>query len=113
MPQALSIGVTYETFWALNPRTLQPFVDAFNIRLQREVEMTQREMDVLAWRIGLYVNHSIVTAFNSNAKYPKQPLSIEAEQERTMTPADHAARFKAWAERHTADLKRKRGETNG
>ena len=112
LPQALSIGVTYETFWELNPRTLQPFVDAFQMRMKRELEAERTKIDLLAWQIGVYTRYAVGGLFDRKAKYPAEPLTIASAREQSMTGADHAARFAAWAAQHNAG-RIKRGEKDG
>lgn len=60
------IGVDYELFWTLNPKSLAPFVKAFELKQQHE--------DTLAWVQGIYIKRAIVSAMNKEAKYPNKPM---------------------------------------
>lgn len=66
LPNALMIGVDYELFWTLNPKSLQPFVKAFTLK--------QKHEDVLAWKYGAYVRMAIASCFGKNVKYPDSPM---------------------------------------
>ena len=68
LPDALMIGVDYDLFWTLTPKSLSPFVKAF--RLKQEYE------DAQAWRLGGYIKMAIASSFSKNAKYPEKPLSM-------------------------------------
>lgn len=61
------IGVDYDLFWTLNPKSLEPFVKAF--------ELKQKYDDMISWTNGLYVRMAIVSSLTKDAKYPKSPLS--------------------------------------
>lgn len=74
--------------------------------MKRENEMKSSDFDIAAWYIGRYVREAVVSAFNTAAKYPEEPLSVKAERERQMTAKDHAARFRAFVEHN----RRKGGE---
>ena len=78
----------------MNPKTLQPFKDAFRLRLNLENELKSSEIDVTAWHIGLYVRSAIASVFNRSATYPTSPLSLTQTNEEQMTGRDHADRFR-------------------
>lgn len=65
------IGVDYELFWVLNPKSLSPFVKAFNLKQQHE--------DFMAWQYGKYVKMAIVSSLNKDSKYPDKPLMYSVE----------------------------------
>jgi hypothetical protein len=67
LPNALMIGVDYDLFWRLNPKSLKPFIKAFTLKQEQE--------DVLQWTLGLYVQRAIGSCFDKNAKYPEKPFS--------------------------------------
>lgn len=62
------MGVEYDLFWTLNPKSLTPFIRAFELKNEYE--------DRLMWQNGLYVRMAIATLFDKKAKYPEQPLSV-------------------------------------
>ena len=41
-------------------------------------------LDVAAFYQGLYVQQAIASCFDKKAKYPKKPLSIEAEEKKRL-----------------------------
>lgn len=66
LPYALMIGVDYELFWVLNPKSLKPFVKAFNLQTKHE--------DMIAWQSGIYIRMAVASVMDKNVKYPKTPL---------------------------------------
>lgn len=76
LPNALAIGVPYETFWHLTPKKLEAFYKAYKLRLN--------ERDMRQWQLGQYFIASIGTAFKG--KYPKEPLfQLKTEAEKNLT----------------------------
>ena len=71
LPYALMIGVDYDLFWKLNPKSLAPFVKA--IKLRQEYD------DSVAWQTGLYVKMAIASSFNKQSKYPERPMTAKAK----------------------------------
>lgn len=73
---ALSIGVDYNTFWTLSPKTLKPFFDADLRRFKRENDIA----DLKNWQAGQYYKIALAdvvgTAFGKNKvnNYPNKPL---------------------------------------
>ena len=73
------IGVDYDLFWTLNPKSMKPFVKAFELK---------RTMDNHnAWLQGVYIRLAIVSALSKNSPYPKKPLSLE-KKDRIMSPEE-------------------------
>lgn len=66
------IGVDYDLFWKLTPKTLAPFVKAFHLQQKREDEQ--------AWLHGVYVRQAILSAMSKDVKYPKVPMTHETKQ---------------------------------
>lgn len=66
LPNALMIGVDYDLFWTLNPRSLSPFVKAFDLK--------QKYDDGVAWQHGVYVQQAIASCLNKSSKYPTKPM---------------------------------------
>lgn len=60
-------GVDYELFWILNPRTLQPFIKAFELKRSYD--------DGMAWQNGIYIKMAIASSFDEKCEYPKEPLT--------------------------------------
>lgn len=63
------IGVDYELFWNLNPKSLSPFIKAFSLK--------QKYDDYTLWLQGKYIQMAIASTMNKNAKYPPKPFSTE------------------------------------
>jgi hypothetical protein len=67
------MGVDYELFWKLNPKSLSPFVKAFSLK--------QKYQDTMAWQSGQYIKLAITSSFNKESKYPNKPfMSVEKEK---------------------------------
>jgi len=84
LPSALMIGVDYELFWTLNPKSLSPFIEAF--RLCEELQ------DSHSWKLGAYIKMAITSSMSKNSKYPEKPLLSKTK--RKVKP-DDGADFKA------------------
>ena len=77
LPDALSIGVSYELFWHLNPKKLQPFFKAFELKEIRE------DQKMWAWwgSYGLSAFQTVISHMSaglsgkrSDAKYIDKPI---------------------------------------
>lgn len=109
MPHCLSIGVRLDDFWELNPRKLQPFLKADELRMQRK----NQEL----WLQGRYFYEAMVVALNgalsknSSGKYPEKPydMNFHEEQSREENIEKAKAMFMQFAE----GIKKKKGEQNG
>lgn len=67
LPNALMIGVDYDTFWRLNPKSLSPFIKAFTLKYEYD--------DRKNWELGLYIKMAVASSFSKDAKYPSKPFS--------------------------------------
>ena len=56
--------------------------------------MRMSDIDITAWHIGAYVREAIVSSFNTSAKFPTEPHSIQRRKEEQMTAKDHANQFR-------------------
>lgn len=81
------MGVDYELFWTLNPKSLSPFVKAFSLK--------QEYNDTLAWQYGMYVRLAIGSSFSKDSKYPSKPLLTKKVADTTMSPEEIKARVMA------------------
>lgn len=64
------MGISYNDFWELNPRELEPFAKAFSLK--------QEQVDSNMWVMGKYIQIAIGTCFSKNNKYPNKPFSKSA-----------------------------------
>lgn len=67
------MGVEYDLFWTLNPKSLEPFIEAFSI--QREYD------DLVSWREGMYIRLAVASILDSKSEYPKEPFGMDNEPE--------------------------------
>ena len=75
------MGVDYELFWTLNPKTLKPFIKAFSLK--------QRQDDFLAWQQGAYIRLAIASVFakSEKVKYPPEPLGEKQYKKKVKQPS--------------------------
>lgn len=73
LPLALLIGVDYDLFWRLNPKTLVPFHKAFFLKQQYD--------DTLAWSHGLYIRQAVSSVLSKTAKYPEKAMLVDRTSE--------------------------------
>jgi hypothetical protein len=90
LPQCLSIGIDYNTFWLLNPKKVKVFTKVFIEKKEEERAL----INYTSWLTGLYISHSIGACFSKNAKYPDKPFDLTAKEQDSK---DDAERFGAWA----------------
>jgi hypothetical protein len=97
--------VSYETFWGLNPRKLEPF------QKKRELEVKERAiaLDNLAWSVGSYVLDAMAVFLSkTHPTYPEEPRSMNstpnAPKGEKMTDG---ARFAAFAAEHNKQMRQR------
>lgn len=102
-------GVSYETFWRLNPKRLEPF------RTKRESEVKEQAitLDTLAWTIGSYVLDGMAQMFGKNhPPYPETPRGVNSSRndvpEGKGEKMTDGARFAAFVSAHNRQLKERR-----
>ena len=74
------MGIPVDVFWQLNPKYMYMYQDNYIKEKQEQLKM----LDVAAFYQGLYVQQAIASCFDKKAKYPKKPLSIEAEEKKRL-----------------------------
>lgn len=80
LPNALMIGVDYELFWTLNPKSLSPFVKAFALK--------QTYDDGVAWQHGMYIRMAIGSVMSKGSKYPPKPMMSKDKPKKIGMSAD-------------------------
>lgn len=101
------MGVSESQFWEMNPRRLAPYVQADNMRFERQ--------NRVAWLCGSYVRSAIASCFCRGARYPEQPPRVTPMTEREKEEAAEVERERALAffRMLEADFNRKEAMTNG
>ncbi|MEY8509696.1 hypothetical protein AALA78_15935 [Lachnospiraceae bacterium 42-17] len=89
LPAALRYGISYETFWNLNPRIMDIYQEAY----KKSLEEKYKVMDYKAWLHGQYQVASIGAALSRKCKYPAQPLGM-AEEKKGLSEEE---KFLLWA----------------
>lgn len=72
------IGVDYDLFWNLNPKSLKPFIKAFDLK--------QRYDDMVGWTNGLYIQMAVASLLDKKVQYPKKPFTSISKV--TVSPAE-------------------------
>lgn len=63
------MGVEYDLFWTLTPKSLEPFFKAF--------ELKQNNDDLIAWQHGVYIQMAVASLLDSKMEYPNEPMSMK------------------------------------
>ena len=73
MVPCLALGISEELFWTLNPRRIQPYLEADKRK--------QEKRDLEMWRMGFYVQNAVAVAIDkvlngrkSSLEYMDKPL---------------------------------------
>ena len=73
MIPCLALGISEELFWTLNPRRIQPYLEAD--------KLVQEKRDAEMWRMGIYVQNAVAVAIDkvlngrkSTLEYMDKPL---------------------------------------
>lgn len=84
MPQALVVGVPYDTFWHITPRTLSAFAKAHKLK--------QRLKDEQMWIMGAYVKVAVQSAVEqclvgnrAKTKYLEEPIMAKHYETQSLT----------------------------
>lgn len=87
LPNALAIGVSYETFWHLTPKKLNSFYEAYKIK--------QKMIDEEMWMMGMYIHNAFETVMENFAaglsgkkgksKYIQKPILQEMSEKNENT----------------------------
>lgn len=72
------MGVDYDLFWKLNPKSLAPFVKAFEMKWKHEDEVNHQ--------LGVYIQLAIASCLDGKkVQYPKVPFSQKNTTKRNMS----------------------------
>lgn len=87
MPNALSIGVSYELFWHLTPKKLKTFEKAYRIkkRLKDEEMYMQGYYNMIAFEVALSNFGACMFGGKPEAKYLDEPILFKEQREEKMT----------------------------
>ena len=96
------MGVEYSLFWSLNPKKMEPFIEAF----QQRATMKREQMNFTSWLTGMYVTHAVAACFGKNHQYPREPISLEPQDEQEKSQMD-AQRFEAFAISFNQEFRKK------
>lgn len=73
MIPCLALGMTEELFWTLNPKRLQPYLEAYKIQQERR--------DAEMWRMGMYIydavraaTENVLAGRKSQLRYMDKPI---------------------------------------
>lgn len=88
----MQIGVPYDLFFRLTPKTLEPFIESY----QKTQEQEQERINYNAWLNGWYVRLAVASALSKKAHYPAKPIADEDKEE---SEKDYVAQRRAFFER--------------
>lgn len=60
------LGISYNDFWDMTPKELEPFIKAFSLK--------QDNIDLNMWVMGRYIQLAIGSCMDKKCKYPDKPL---------------------------------------
>lgn len=80
-PAAISRGMSKRDFFHSTPRDIEIFLDAYDRRVNDEVESNFERMKYSSWLTGLYVQNAIGSVISKKVKYPKKPYGEEEVQD--------------------------------
>lgn len=104
LKQALKVGVDYDLFWKLNPKSLQPFFEAYKEKQEDELD----KLNFQGWLNGVYIQRAIGSALSKKNKYFSEPINIKGGQK--LNPQekyeDIKNRFVSKAKRHNKNLRK-------
>ncbi len=66
----------YHLFWQLNPRRLQPFLKAHELKEESKLN----EMNIKAWLNGAYFRYAIASTFGKE-RYPTKVIDLTGDQQ--------------------------------
>lgn len=99
------IGVDYDLFWTLNPKSMKPFVKAFELKQEHENQ--------IAWLQGMYIRLAIISAFNKESKYPNKPLTDEKKKAKPKLSPAEEIKQKMFRQMQIINSRFEKGEENG
>lgn len=84
LPHALSMGISYNDFWNMNPRIMNIHIEGYKTKVNRDLEYD----NYMAFLSGVYVRDALAsTVGNMFSKkgarpieYPKEPYPVTQEQ---------------------------------
>ena len=72
----MSIGVSQEMFWGLNPSTLKPYEEAEKIRMQKQNIMAHRQGAYFFNAISVVLSNAFASKGAQPQHYMEEPLKI-------------------------------------
>jgi hypothetical protein len=117
LPNALNCGCSYELFWHLNPKKLEPFYEANRLRTKEQTTM----QDSFAWLQGFYVREAFLSCINRSVSYPKSPIGLnrdnfysQGEDAESSSPhrMSDGQNFALFMVKHNKTIKEKRAKQN-
>lgn len=80
------MGVEYDLFWTLTPKSLEPFFKAFELKQENE--------DMIAWQHGVYIQMAVASTLSDKVTYPKEPISVTNKKREQITPMTKVEKLK-------------------
>lgn len=102
LPSAVRYGVSWETFWKLNPKKLKIWEKNF----EEQQELAQHRMNLAGFVNGLYVQNAIASVLSKNAKYPTKPHELFGSQKKK-TAQEEGFEFERYVLQYNAEHRNK------
>lgn len=85
MPKVISLGISYDGFWTLNPRKINIIIKAYNEARKNEI----RQANMLLHLGGMYMADALLVTVGNMFKdkgkkpfsYPKEPYQLNLDYE--------------------------------
>ncbi len=71
------MGMPHDVFWYGDPKLYCCYLNATESTRKNEYDSKMRELDFLAWRIGIYNSYN---RFGNKEPYPTLPVSFEDDE---------------------------------
>lgn len=93
MPAAIRYGISFDTFWRLNPKYIEIYQESYIKSVKEKYEFA----DFRAWKHGEYMISAIQKAIEpKKATYPSQPFS-RTEEQSVQSSEIQSLKFDDWA----------------
>lgn len=90
MPQVISLGITYNEFWSLNPRIIEVLIKAQNEKIKNDIKYHNMLYHLQGHYFADALLATVGNMFNKGKKfeYPKEPHPLNLDLEADLDMAD-------------------------
>ena len=80
LPYALYLGIDANTFWTLNPRTIQPYVEAHKISVKEQNSFMHLQGIYVLIALQVVLGNMFSKKGSKALEYPEKPFELFAEE---------------------------------